>query len=233
DFCKNSVLTYAGEWQNYVTRQARWVDFEHDYKTMDLSYMESVMWAFKQLWDKGLIYEGHRVMPYSWAAETPLSNFEIRMDNSYRPRQDPAVTVRFNLAPRDGDPGPLSILVWTTTPWTLPSNLALAVGADIDYSIYELDGEFLVIGDATVAKSYDKELSKANKVGSLKGAELVGRGYTPMFDYFADNPKSFVVLAADFVDTEEGTGTVHLAPGFGEEDQRVCEQNGIPLVCPV
>ncbi len=233
DQCKTSVLRYTGEWQTYVTRQARWVDFEHDYKTMDLSYMESVMWAFSQLWKKGLIYEGHRVMPYSWAAETPLSNFEIRMDNSYRQRQDPAVTVRFELAPMAGDPGPLSILVWTTTPWTLPSNLALAVGADIEYSIYELDGEFLVIGEATVNKSYKNELSKATKVGSLKGSELVGRRYEPMFPYFEENPNSFQVLSADFVDTEEGTGTVHLAPGFGEDDQRVCEQNDIPLVVPV
>ncbi len=233
DYCKASVLRYTGEWENYVTRQARWVDFENDYKTMDLSYMESVMWAFSELWRKGLIYEGHRVMPYSWAAETPLSNFEIRMDNSYRQRQDPAVTVRFKLAPKDGDPGPLSILVWTTTPWTLPSNLALAVGHDIDYAIYELDDELLVIGEATVGRSYKKELSKAKKVGSLKGSELVGRGYEPMFPYFADNPNSFRVLSAAFVDTEEGTGTVHLAPGFGEDDQRVCEENEIPLVVPV
>jgi isoleucyl-tRNA synthetase len=231
--CRTSVLRYTDEWKAYVARQARWVDFEHDYKTMDLSYMESVMWAFKQLWDKGLIYEGHRVMPYSWAAETPLSNFEIRLDNSYRPRQDPAVTVRFDLDPEPGDPGPLKILAWTTTPWTLPSNLALAVGEHIVYAIYELDGEFLVIGEATVNKSYQKEFAGAKLVGHVKGADLIGRRYTPMFDYFASNPCSFRVLGAEFVDTEEGTGTVHLAPGFGEDDQRVCEENEIPLVCPV
>jgi isoleucyl-tRNA synthetase len=231
--CQQSVLRYTGDWEAYVRRQARWVDFANDYKTMDLSYMESVMWAFKQLWDKGLIYEGYRVMPYSWAAETPLSNFEIRMDNSYRMRQDPAVTVRFRLDSKPSDPGPLSILVWTTTPWTLPSNLALAVGADIDYAIYELEGEFLVIGEATVAKSFKKEFAAAKRVGSCKGRDLVGRGYTPMFDYFKNNPNSFRVLAGDFVDTEEGTGTVHLAPGFGEDDQRVCEAEHIPLVCPV
>src|SRR5690606_27140059 len=191
DFCKNSVLTYAGEWQNYVTRQARWVDFEHDYKTMDLSYMESVMWAFKQLWDKGLIYEGHRVMPYSWAAETPLSNFEIRMDNSYRSRQDPAVTIRFALAPQPGDPGALSILVWTTTPWTLPSNLALAVGADIAYGIYELDGEFLVVGEAAVAKGYAAEFKNARHVATLQGSDLIGRTYAPPFDYFSGHAGAF------------------------------------------
>jgi isoleucyl-tRNA synthetase len=231
--CQQSVLRYTDDWEAYVRRQARWVDFKNDYKTMDLSYMESVMWAFKQLWDKGLIYEGYRVMPYSWAAETPLSNFEIRMDNSYRQRQDPAVTVRFKLEPKQGDPGPLSILVWTTTPWTLPSNLALAVGEDIDYAVYELDGEYLVIGEATVAKSYKKEFASGKRVAGFKGRELVGRRYTPMFDYFKTNPNSFVVLAGDFVDTEEGTGTVHLAPGFGEDDQRVCEAVQIPLVCPV
>ncbi|MEN9579693.1 MAG: hypothetical protein RJA70_2702, partial [Pseudomonadota bacterium] len=233
DHCRDAVLKYTGEWKAYVTRQARWVDFENDYKTMDLPYMESVIWAFKQLWDKGLIYEGHRVMPYSWAAETPLSNFEIRMDNSYRPRQDPAVTVRFKLTPKDGDPGPLSILVWTTTPWTLPSNLALAVGAEIEYAIYELNGEWLLVGEAAVSKSYKAELASATRVGSLKGSDLVGRTYEPLFPYFQDHENSFRVLAADFVDTEEGTGTVHLAPGFGEEDQRVCEANGIELVCPV
>jgi isoleucyl-tRNA synthetase len=172
-------------------------------------------------------------MPYSWAAETPLSNFEIRMDNSYRPRQDPAVTVRFQLAPCASDPGPLSILVWTTTPWTLPSNLALAVGADIEYSIYERDGELLVIGEATVQKNYKAEFKDAVKRGTLHGRDLVGRAYTPMFSYFTQNPKSFVVLAGDFVGTEDGTGTVHLAPGFGEDDQRVCDAAGIPLVCPV
>jgi isoleucyl-tRNA synthetase len=233
EHCKQSVLRYTTEWENYVTRQARWVDFQNDYKTMDLSYMESVMWAFKQLWDKGLIYEGYRVMPYSWAAETPLSNFEIRMDNSYRRRQDPAVTVRFRLAPAAGDPGPLSLLVWTTTPWTLPSNLALAVGADIEYGVYELAGEFLIIGVAAVEKSYKKEFAAAKLIKTLRGQELVDRTYSPLFSYFKDNPNSFRVLSADFVDTEEGTGTVHLAPGFGEDDQRVCEERGIPLVCPV
>jgi hypothetical protein len=130
DYCRSSVLRYTEAWREIVTRQARWVDFQNDYKTMDLSYMESVMWAFKQLWSKGLVYEGYRVMPYSWAAETVLSNFETRLDNATRPRQDPAITVRFELAPVRGDGAPLDLWVWTTTPWTLPSNLALAVGPD-------------------------------------------------------------------------------------------------------
>jgi isoleucyl-tRNA synthetase len=233
DYCKKSVLRYTDEWEAYVTRQARWVDFENDYKTMDLSYMESVMWAFRQLWDKKLIYEGYRVMPYSWAAETPLSNFEIRMDNAYRMRQDPAITVRFRLDPRPGDPGPLSVLVWTTTPWTLPANLALAVGEDIDYGVYRLGDEMVVIGEAVVAGSYQRDLQGAERVARFRGRDLVGRTYSPLFPYFRNNPGSFRVLAGDFVDTEEGTGTVHLAPGFGEDDQRVCDAHQIPLVVPV
>jgi isoleucyl-tRNA synthetase len=224
--CRTSVLRYTEEWKSYVTRQARWVDFEHDYKTLDLPYMESVMWAFKTLWDKGLVYEGYKVLPYCWECETPLSNFETRLDDAYRERQDPALTVLFELETGE------KVLVWTTTPWTLPSNLALAVGPDIDYAVYEEDGQRYVVGEATAAK-YAKELAGATHVATVKGAELVGRRYTPLFPFFADHPGAFRVLAGDFVSTEEGTGTVHLAPGFGEDDQRVCEANGISVVVPI
>ena len=125
--CRESVLRYTREWQDYVTRQARWVDFENDYKTLDLPYMESVMWAFRQLWDKGLVYQGFKVLPYCWRCETPLSNHELRMDDdTYAERQDPSVTIRFRLETGEW------LLAWTTTPWTLPSNLACAVGADIE-----------------------------------------------------------------------------------------------------
>ncbi|MEE9282298.1 MAG: isoleucine--tRNA ligase [Myxococcota bacterium] len=232
DYCRSSVLRYTEVWQEYVTRQARWVDFKNDYKTMDLSYMESILWAFKQLWEKGLVYEGYRVMPYSWAAQTPLSNFETRLDDSYRERQDPAITVRFALEPEAGDPGPTDLLVWTTTPWTLPSNLAIAVGNEIDYAVFELAGRRVVLGEATVPK-YQAQLASARRVGSIRGAELAGRSYAPLYPYFAGNPRSFRVLAADFVDTTEGTGIVHLAPGFGEEDLDVCNTAEIPVVCPV
>jgi isoleucyl-tRNA synthetase len=232
EYTKGTVLRYANEWERYVSRQARWVDFKNDYKTMDLPYMESIMWAFKELWNKGLIYEGFRVMPYSWACETPLSNFEIRMDNATRPRQDPAITVAFTLAPQSGDPANLKALVWTTTPWTLPSNLALAVGPEIEYSIVALSGSHYVIASA-VLKKYEKELKDSTVVGTLLGKELVGRGYTPLFPYFKDNKNSFRILAGDFVATEEGTGIVHMAPGFGEDDQKVCQANDIPLVVPV
>ncbi|MEZ6197610.1 MAG: isoleucine--tRNA ligase [Planctomycetota bacterium] len=234
DRCRASVLKYTQEWESYVTRQARWVDFTNDYKTMDLSYMESVMWAFKRLHEKGLLYEGHRVMPYSWAAESPVSNFETRMDNSYRMRQDPAITVAFTLAPRGGDAA-LDLLVWTTTPWTLPSNLALAVGADIVYRVMEKEGRRIALAGPAREK-YAKELEGFVEVGEVRGADLVGRTYAPLFPYFVDHEvaaNAFRVIAADFVDTEEGTGVVHLAPGFGEDDQIACQAEGIGMVCPV
>ena len=232
DHCRTSVLRYTKEWEAYVTRQARWVDFENDYKTMDLDYMESVMWAFKQLHLKGLLYETYRVMPYSWGAETPLSNFEIRLDDATRPRQDPALTVSFTLDPLPDDPGPLKILAWTTTPWTLPSNLALAVGPDIDYAVLEEDGVHFVIGDAAREK-YAAQLDGTTLVRTVKGRDLVGRTYEPMLPYFADTPNAFRVLAADWVGVSDGTGVVHIAPGFGEDDQRVGEENDIALVVPV
>ncbi len=233
--CRSSVLRYTDEWEETVTRQARWVDFDHDYKTMDRDYMESVMWAFRQLWDKGLVYEAFRVMPYSWGAETPLSNFEIRLDDATRPRQDPAVTVGFDLEPDDGDPGPMRLLAWTTTPWTLPSNLAIAVGPDVAYSMHRnADGTVYVIGSDAVER-YAAQLDGTDEVGTLTGADLVDRTYRPLFGFFSDRTDAFRVLAADFVDASEGTGVVHMAPGFGEDDQTICEANGIQIgrVVPV
>lgn len=225
--CRTSVLRYTDEWQRYVTRQARWVDFEHGYKTLDLSYMESVMWAFRTLWDKGLIYEGFRVLAYCWRCETPLSNTETRMDDVYRNRQDPALTVSFVLETGE------RILAWTTTPWTLPANLALAVGPEIEYSILQnAAGERFIIADER-RSAYEKELTDFTVVGSVTGADLVGRSYTPMFDFFADTPNAFRVLSADFVTTQEGTGVVHMAPGFGEDDQVACLAADIATVCPM
>jgi isoleucyl-tRNA synthetase len=230
EYCQASVFRYVGEWKRYVNRAARWVDFENDYKTLELPYMESLIWAVKQLHEKGLLYEGYKVMPYSWAAESVLSNFETRQDDSYRDRQDPAVTVRFELEPRDDRP--TDLLAWTTTPWTLPSNLALAVGPELDYAVFELDGRNLILSEASVA-TYDKELAEASRVGSLKGHELVGQKYKPLFPFFADTANAFRVLAADFIETEEGTGVVHMAPGFGEDDMRICNAHQIPTVVPV
>ena len=233
--CRRSVLRYTSEWEDYVTRQARWVDFEDDYKTMDLDYMESVIWAFKQLWDKGLVYEAYRVMPYSWGAETPLANFEIRLDDATRPRQDPALTVAFSLDPLLGDPGPLQLLAWTTTPWTLPSNLALAVGPEVDYVAVPAPddpGRFHVLAAAALDR-YRAELGDVEPAATMTGAELVGRSYQPLMPYFTGHPGAFVVLGADFIDTADGTGVVHIAPGFGEDDQRISEEAGISLVVPV
>ena len=233
EHCEKSVLKYTDDWEEIVERQARWVDFENDYKTMDLPYMESVMWAFKQLWDKGLIYESYRVMPYSWGAETPLSNFEIRLDDATRPRQDPAITVAFDLEQTPDDIGPMKILAWTTTPWTLPSNLALAVGSDIRYSILEYEDQLFVLGEETV-EHYESQFPEATPKGTLLGTELLGRKYTPLFDFFADyDPNAFQVISGDFIDTEEGTGIVHIAPGFGEDDQRIAAENQIGTLTPV
>ncbi|MDQ1659800.1 MAG: isoleucyl-tRNA synthetase [Cryptosporangiaceae bacterium] len=220
--CRTSVLRYTQDWERYVNRQARWVDFANDYKTLDLPYMESVMWAFKTLFDKGLVYEGFKVLPYCWRCETPLSNTETRMDDVYRNRQDPAVTVSFQL-----DTGE-KILVWTTTPWTLPSNLALAVGPDIDYAVVEENGQRYIVGAARLG-AYAKELGEATPVGVIKGRELVGRTYTPLFPFLADTENAFQVLGADFVTTEDGTGVVHMAPAFGEDDQAACAAAGIPV----
>ena len=235
DRCRESVLRYTGEWEKTVTRQARWVDFTNDYKTMDLSYMESVMWAFKQLWEKGLIYEAFRVMPYSWGAETPLSNFEIRLDDATRPRQDPAITVAFDLEPRTDDPGPMRLLAWTTTPWTLPSNLAVGVGPDVDYALRRDPDGFVYVLGAAAQERYETQLAGTEDLGVVKGAELVERSYRPLFDFFADRTDAFRVLGADWVNAAEGTGVVHMAPGFGEEDQVLCEANDIPIggVVPV
>jgi isoleucyl-tRNA synthetase len=236
--CRKSVFEYTDEWRDYVTRQARWVDFDHDYKTLDLDYMESVMWAFQQLWQKGLAYEGFRVLPYCWNDETPLSNHELRMDDDvYQPRQDPAVTVGCRL-----DTGEIA-LVWTTTPWTLPSNLLIMVGPDIDYVVVESDvsgtTELYLIGEARLA-SYARELKNEASdsvldqvVERLTGRELLGRTYTPPFGYFLGHAHSHRVVEADFVTTEDGTGLVHSAGAFGEEDKAITDREGIELVVAV
>lgn len=236
DHCRTSVMKYAHEWENYVTRQARWVDFENDYKTMNTPYIESVLWAFKQLYDKGLVYESHRVMPYSWAMETPVSNFETRMDNSYREREDKAITVAFKLNERpEGAPKAEEyyLLAWTTTPWTLPSNLALAVAPDMPYVAVKKDGKVYVLAEFAL-KAYEALIgTDAEEVTTLKGSNLIGASYHPMFPYFASHPNSFKVLSGDFIEEGSGTGVVHIAPGFGEDDQRVAAENAIELVCPV
>ncbi len=228
NFCRSDVLKYSGIWVDMFKRIGRWVDFDHDYKTMDLSFMESVINNFKQLYDKGLVYEDYRVLPYSWAAETPLSNFEV--NQGYQEKTDNAITVLFQL--ENG----MKILVWTTTPWTLPSNLMLAVGADIDYVIMEENGQKYILGRALLGR-YKKQLENAVEVGSLKGSDLVGMNYEPMFPYFKHlkDKGCFKVLSGEFVSTEDGTGVVHIAPGFGQDDFDVCRayNPNFPVVCPV
>ncbi|MGV0836955.1 isoleucine--tRNA ligase [Mycolicibacterium thermoresistibile] len=233
DACRASVLRYTDEWREYVTRQARWVDFDNDYKTLDLGYMESVIWAFKQLWDKGLAYEGIRVLPYCWNDETPLSSHELRMDDDvYQSRQDPAITVGFQVA--DGPLAGSHLLIWTTTPWTLPSNQAVAVHPDVAYvQVAAPDGRRYVLAEARLA-AYARELGDEPEVlASYRGADLLETRYLPPFTYFADAPESFRVVPADFVSTEDGTGLVHMAPAYGEDDMEVTKAAGIAAVTPV
>ncbi|TCM51891.1 isoleucine--tRNA ligase [Kribbella sp. VKM Ac-2568] len=234
--CRTSVLKYTGEWQAYVTRQARWVDFENDYKTLNRDYMESVIWAFKTLYDKGLVYEGLRVLPYCWNDETPLSNHELRMDDDvYQPRQDPSVTVAVTLETGE------RLLAWTTTPWTLPSNLAMAVGPDLDYVVVEdAEGRPSILAGARL-DAYATEFgadARERITRRLKGSELIGLRYTPLFPFFADTElwgteNAFQVIAADHVTTENGSGVVHMAPAYGEEDQAACDAVGIPTLLTV
>jgi isoleucyl-tRNA synthetase len=232
DACRSAVLRYTEDWEEYIRRSARWVDMENDYKTLDVSFMESCIWAFKQLYDKGLVYKDYRVVPYSWAVESPLSNFETRLDNSYRMRTDPAVTVAFPLTDGAGLLEDARVLIWTTTPWTLPSNLAIAVGEDITYAVMGNGSDKLVLS-ANGLEKYKKELDGYEKLGEVKGTELKGLHYTPPFDYFINQENAFQVLSGDFVVDEDGTAIVHMAPGFGEDDLRACKEAGIGVVVPV
>jgi isoleucyl-tRNA synthetase len=229
DECRGIVQRYTREWRKTISRIGRWVDFENDYKTMDPSFMESVWWVFKQLWDKGLIYQGVKVVPFSTALGTVLSNFEA--GQNYHDVQDPAVTVLFKLK---GDP--IYLAAWTTTPWTLPSNLGLCVKADLDYiKVRETEtGRTLYLAEARLA-SYQKR-HPLEVLEKIKGAALQGKKYEPLFPYFVGEEKNgaFQVFADDFVTTDTGTGIVHLAPAFGEDDHRIFKEAGVTaIVCPV
>jgi len=239
DACRASVLKYTDEWRSYVTRQARWVDFDNDYKTLDLGFMESVIWAFKQLWDKDLAYEGNRVLPYCWNDETPLSSHELRMDDDvYQNRQDPAVTVGYRVVSGAQDLLGAYLLIWTTTPWTLPSNQAVAVNPDVDYVLVEApDGRRYVLAAARLG-AYERELGDEPQIlATYPGRDLLGVHYAPPFPYFnemgVDSPNVFSVLPADFVSTDDGTGLVHLAPAYGEDDMATAQAAGIEAVTPV
>ncbi len=236
--CRASVMKYTGEWREYVTRQARWVDFDHDYRTYEPDYMESVIWAFKQLYDKGWVYEGFRVLPYCWNDETPLSNHELRMDDDvYQMRQDPAVTVGFRIT-SDGPLRDALLLTWTTTPWTLPSNLAVMVGRTIDYVAVAHEGARLVLAEARLP-AYARELvpdgqGEPDVVWRGTGADLLGLTYAPPFSYYAGHENAFRVVPADeAVTTTDGTGLVHSAGAFGEVDKEITDREGIEAVMPV
>lgn len=250
EFTAKSVLEFTEEWRDYVTRQGRWVDFDNGYKTMDIDFMESVMWAFKTLYDKGLIYQGFRVLPYSWAEHTPLSNQETRLDDAYKDRDDPTLTVTFPITGARPDSAAqdivseldgVSLIAWTTTPWTLPSNLALAVNPEVTYAVVKVGedgvedfrGYKLLLAQDLIG-SYAKELgSQPEILATYQGTQLEGLTYTPIFDFFADRDNAFYVLLADYVTTEDGTGVVHQAPAFGEDDMATCDKYGISLVIPV
>jgi isoleucyl-tRNA synthetase len=234
DACRASVLRYTSEWREYVTRQARWVDFDNDYKTLDLPYMESVLWAFKKLWDKGLIYSGFRVLWYCWRCETPLSATETKMDDVYTDRQDPAVTVGLPIAAPGTDLDGVQLLIWTTTPWTLPSNLAVAVHPSVDYVVVRAaNGQRYLLAQARVGH-YERELGEEPEVlRRLTGTDLLGTSYVPPFDFFVGRENAHQVLSADYVTTDDGTGLVHIAPAFGEEDKVVTDAAGIETVVPV
>ncbi|XOQ63972.1 MAG: isoleucine--tRNA ligase [Bifidobacterium crudilactis] len=241
DACRTSVLKYTEEWKDYVHRQARWVDFEHGYKTLNVPYMESVIWAFKQLYDKGLAYQGYRVLPYCWKDQTPLSNHELRMDaDVYQDRQDTTVSVAVRLKDEDD----AYAVFWTTTPWTVPTNFAIVVGADIEYSEVEAvngpnTGKKFYIASPRV-EDFAKELGEDyTVVRTLKGAEMEGRRYWPVFPYFSDEKSlaeggmpganAYQIFTADYVDTVEGTGLVHQAP-YGEDDMNTLNAKGIRSV---
>ena len=230
--CRRIVSSFNDNWRVYIERIGRWVDMENAYRTLDRSFMESVIWAFGEAHKKGLIYKDYRVAPYCYRCETPLSISEIRTDDSTRPKQDRAITVKFPLLGYDDS----SVLAWTTTPWTLPSNLALAVGREIPYVLVESSVGKVLLAEAAV-KRYERELGKdINVLERFTGGELVDRvvKYSPLFPYFKDkNPNGFRIIAADFVSTDDGTGIVHMAPAFGEDDYWASRKYGIEVQNPV
>ncbi|MGN0891012.1 MAG: isoleucine--tRNA ligase [Candidatus Spyradenecus sp.] len=231
--CRAMVLRYVSQWRETVTRMGRWVDFDNDYKTMQPSFMESVWWVFKQLWDQGRIYKSHRIMPYSWKLSTPLSNFEA--GSNYKDVQDPAVTVRCRITegahPAWGSEAYL--LVWTTTPWTLLTNFAICAGPEIDYlAVKDADGAVYILAESRLTAVFGKN-PKGEILEKLKGADLKGIRYEPIFPYYKDKPNAFVVLTDSYVTTTDGTGLVHNAPAYGEDDFRVCSAAGITLEDPM
>lgn len=228
--CRKIVFRYAEQWKVVVDRMGRWVDFGNTYHTMDMTFMESVWWAFKQLYEKGLVYEGFKVVPFSAKLGTPLSNFEA--GENYKEVDDPSLTVAFRM----WDNPDTYFLAWTTTPWTLVSNLALMVGPDINYVMikdHKTDRQYILAQSRMEA--YYKSKDEYTILNILKGTDLAGRRYEPLFPYFADqfDKRAFRVILEDTVSVEDGTGIVHAAPAFGEVDFYACQREAIDLVNPV
>ena len=245
DACKASVLRYTSEWRKTITRMGRWVDFDHDYKTMEPSYMESIWWVVKALWDKGLVYEGHYILPFCPRCSTVLSNHELSL-GGYKDVYDPAITLRFKItrAPKAIDDkemanGNTYFLAWTTTPWTLPSNLGLTMGPEIDYVKIKDGNDYYILAESRLSAYYKNE-TDYEIIWTHKGKNFVGAKYEPLFPYFANlttnedgSDGAFRVFNGDFVSTEDGTGIVHTAPSFGEDDNKVFKGSGIPTICPI
>ena len=254
DKCRASVLKYTGEWRKTITRMGRWVDFDNDYKTMNPDFMETIWWVAKSLWDKGMIYEGKYILPYCPRCATVLSTHELAQ--GYKEKQDPAITIRFKVtkAPQafaDGDMtnGKTYFLAWTTTPWTLPSNLGLCMGPEIDYVkiLDKSSGDYYILAESRLS-SYYKNAEDYEIIYRHKGAEFLGAEYEPLFPYFANlkdaaecekqsgqkcEKGAFRLMNADYVSTEDGTGIVHIAPAFGEDDSKVFAGSGVPFVEPI
>jgi isoleucyl-tRNA synthetase len=256
--CRASVLRYVAEWRRIISRLGRWVDFDNDYQTMDPDYMETIWWVMKSLWERGLLYEGYYILPYCPRCATVLSNHELNL-GGYQDVHDPAITVRFKVkgdrtceasprlppgsSPSGASATPLNgaclppntwLLAWTTTPWTLPSNLALTVGPDIGYVLVQDGEDRYILAEARLSAYYKNE-DDYRILARFTGADLAGLSYEPLFPYFRDAEahNAFRVYTGDFVSTEDGTGIVHTAPGFGEDDQRVLRGTGVPVICPV
>ncbi|KAA6365710.1 MAG: putative Isoleucine--tRNA ligase, partial [Streblomastix strix] len=251
--CRSVVMQYSQQWKEIIKRFGRWIDFDNDYKTLNASFMESVWWAFKQLYQKGLVYQGVKVMPYSTACTTPLSNFEA--NQNYKNVPETAITVGFKLLDdqfenqKEGidEKLPTLILAWTTTPWTLPSNLALCVHLEYDYIKFKNKNGtayWIVVKERVPAVVDAKEVDAVlnNVIATIKGSDLVGRRYEPLFKYFKNleqMPRRHTVVSGDYVKRDSGTGIVHCAPFFGEDDYSVCISGGVmtgkegPIACPV
>jgi len=220
--CRESVFQYKKDWDDFTERIGFWVDLDDPYVTYANDYIESVWWLLKQLWDKDLLFKGYKVVPYCTRCETALSSHEVAQ--GYQDVDDPSVTVRIRAKDED-----FELLVWTTTPWTLPSNVALAVGADIDYVEIEHEGERFVLAESRASAYFDEP----NVVRRLKGAELVGREYEQLIPILQPDKPAFRVIPTDFVSTEDGTGIVHMAPAYGEDDNRAAREHDLPTLHPL